>query len=49
MKREIVESKNAPVPVGPYSQAVRAGNLVYVSGQIAIHPETGEKSEDFGD
>ena len=49
MKREIVESKNAPVPVGPYSQAVRAGNLVYVSGQIAIHPETGEISKDFGD
>ncbi|MGB4399424.1 MAG: RidA family protein, partial [Daejeonella sp.] len=36
----IIHTKNAPAPIGPYSQAVRAGNMLYVSGQIAIDPET---------
>lgn len=39
--KEIINSKNAPAPVGPYNQAVLAGNTLYVSGQIAIVPETG--------
>ena len=39
MKRSIVETKKAPPPVGPYSQAIQAGNTVFVSGQIALHPE----------
>ena len=47
MKRSIVETKNAPPPVGPYSQAIQAGNMVFVSGQIAIHPETNEIPENF--
>ena len=47
MKRSIVETKKAPPPVGPYSQAIQAGNMVFVSGQIAVHPETNEISEDF--
>jgi 2-iminobutanoate/2-iminopropanoate deaminase len=41
MKRIITTSK-APVPIGPYNQAVLTGNTLYTSGQIALHPETGE-------
>jgi len=37
-----IHTVNAPNPVGPYSQAVRVGNLVFVSGMIALIPETGE-------
>lgn len=42
MKKNIVNTPNAPSPIGPYSQAVVAGNLLYVSGQIAIDPSTNE-------
>lgn len=42
MNKEIILSNQAPKPVGPYSQAVRVGDLVFVSGQIPINPETGE-------
>lgn len=38
---EKVSTKNAPSAIGPYSQAVKHGGLVYTSGQIAINPETG--------
>lgn len=41
MKRSVL-SKAAPSPIGPYSQAVVAAGMVYVSGQIAIDPSTGE-------
>lgn len=40
--KEIVYSKSAPSPVGPYSQAVRHGDTLYISGQIAIDQATGE-------
>ena len=40
MKKVILTDK-APAPIGPYSQAILAGNTVYVSGQIAIDPATG--------
>lgn len=40
--KKIIETSNAPAPIGPYSQAVQVGNLLYVSGQIAIVPTTGE-------
>jgi 2-iminobutanoate/2-iminopropanoate deaminase len=40
--KEIVYTANAPAPIGPYSQAVKVGGLVYVSGQIAIEPSSGE-------
>ena len=40
--KEIVSTENAPGAIGPYSQAVKAGNLVFVSGQIPIDPNTGE-------
>jgi 2-iminobutanoate/2-iminopropanoate deaminase len=40
--RSIVSTPNAPAAIGPYSQAVRAGQLVFLSGQIPLHPQTGE-------
>ncbi len=39
--REIIETKDAPAPIGPYSQAVRANGFVFVSGQVPLRPETG--------
>ena len=42
MKKKIIQSDQAPAPIGPYSQAVIAGDMIYVSGQIALHPVTGE-------
>lgn len=42
MQKEIIYSKNAPAPIGPYSQAVRTGNLVFISGQVPIDPVSGE-------
>jgi 2-iminobutanoate/2-iminopropanoate deaminase len=42
---KIINSKNAPAPIGPYSQATLAGNTLYVSGQIPLNPETGELIE----
>ncbi len=41
MKR-IINSDKAPKPVGPYNHSVLAGQILFISGQIAIHPETGE-------
>jgi len=41
MKKEIIQTANAPAPVGPYSQAVKVGNMLYCSGQIPINPATG--------
>ena len=40
--KDIIITKHAPAPIGPYSQAVKAGNHLYVSGQIALDPTTGE-------
>lgn len=40
--KKIINTNNAPAPVGPYNQAVLAGNTLYTSGQIAINPKTGE-------
>lgn len=38
----IINTTNAPAPIGPYSQAVAAGNMLFVSGQIPANPATGE-------
>jgi 2-iminobutanoate/2-iminopropanoate deaminase len=38
--KQVVTSPNAPKPVGPYSQAIQAGNTLYISGQIAFDPKT---------
>lgn len=40
--KKIINTSNAPAPIGPYSQAVLSGNTLYTSGQIAINPATGE-------
>lgn len=40
--KKIVKTENAPAALGPYSQAVRVGNFLFVSGQVAIDPKTGE-------
>ena len=40
--KKIIQTPNAPAPIGPYNQAVLAGNTLYVSGQIALDPATGE-------
>ena len=45
MNAEIIFTKNAPEPIGPYSQAVKAGNLLFCSGQIALDPATGAMVE----
>ena len=41
MAKTIIHTKQAPAAIGPYSQAVKTGNLLFVSGQIPIDPETG--------
>ena len=42
MRREPVKTPNAPAALGPYSQAIKVGEFVYASGQVAIDPATGE-------
>jgi 2-iminobutanoate/2-iminopropanoate deaminase len=41
METKIIQTKNAPEPIGPYSQAIKTGNLLFISGQVAINPATG--------
>ena len=41
MAKSIIQTNKAPAAIGPYSQAVKVGNLLFVSGQIPIDPETG--------
>ena len=45
MSKTIINTPKAPAPIGPYSQAVSANGMLYVSGQIPIIPETGEMEE----
>ena len=40
--KTIINTESAPAPIGPYSQAVQAGNMLFISGQIAINPLTNE-------
>ncbi len=40
--KQVIKTSNAPDPVGPYNQAIKAGNFIYCSGQIAIDPITNE-------
>jgi len=42
MKKRIIQTDQAPAAIGPYSQAVRVGNFLYTSGQIALDPQSGE-------
>ncbi|GAB3414826.1 RidA family protein [Niabella aquatica] len=41
MERKIIKTDQAPAPIGPYSQAVFAGDTLYISGQIALDPQSG--------
>lgn len=41
MEKKIIQTEQAPAPIGPYSQAVAAGNFLFISGQVCIQPETG--------
>jgi 2-iminobutanoate/2-iminopropanoate deaminase len=48
MSKTIITTTDAPAPIGPYNQAVQTGNLLFISGQICIHPPTGEmKNKDL--
>jgi len=49
MPKHVVLTPNAPAPVGPYSQAIVAGGLVFVAGQIPIDPATGDMPDDIAD
>jgi len=42
MEKTIIQTSDAPAPIGPYNQAVKANGFLFVSGQIAINPATGE-------
>ena len=46
IEKEVVITRNAPVPVGPYSQAVKMKELLYTAGQIGINPSTGVMVQD---
>jgi 2-iminobutanoate/2-iminopropanoate deaminase len=46
MNKDIISTTAAPAAIGPYSQAVRTGNLLFLSGQIAIDPSTGQVISD---
>ena len=41
MANQVIRTSLAPTPIGPYNQAIRSGNLLFISGQIALDPETG--------
>jgi 2-iminobutanoate/2-iminopropanoate deaminase len=45
LKKNVISTKHAPGAVGPYSQGVRAGNLLFTAGQIALDPATGKMVE----
>jgi len=41
MEKKIINTPNAPAPIGPYNQAIAVGNMLFISGQVAINPATG--------
>lgn len=48
MEKKIINTKNAPAPIGPYNQAISVNNTLYISGQICIDPTTGNlKNKDI--
>lgn len=47
MKREVIQTNNAPGAIGPYSQGIAVGDFVYTSGQIPLNPSTGELVTDI--
>ncbi|MFM7359237.1 MAG: RidA family protein [Sediminibacterium sp.] len=46
MAKEVINTIGAPAPIGPYNQAIKANGFVFVSGQVAIIPETGELQQE---
>ena len=42
MTKQIINTSNAPAPIGPYNQAVKSGNFLFVSGQVALKPGTND-------
>lgn len=42
MDKQVIQTNSAPAPIGPYNQAIKAGNLLFISGQIAINPANNE-------
>src|SRR5262245_22247003 len=46
MNKQVISTVNGPSAIGPYSQAIRAGHLLFVSGQIPIEPSTGKLIDD---
>ena len=42
MEKKVIRTENAPAPIGPYNQAIQYGDMLFVSGQIALDPATGE-------
>ncbi len=49
MSKTVISTENAPAAVGPYSQAVRHGSMIFVSGQLPIDPATGRMPESAAD
>ena len=50
MSKTIINTPQAPAPIGPYNQAVQSGPFLFISGQVCIDPATGElKNKDFGE
>jgi 2-iminobutanoate/2-iminopropanoate deaminase len=50
MEKKIIKTSTAPDPIGPYNQAVMAGNMLFISGQVCIDPATGDlKNKDIQD
>lgn len=46
MEKQVISTNKAPKAIGPYSQAIKVGNMIFTSGNLAIHPETGEFVKD---
>ena len=42
MEKQIINTSSAPAPIGPYNQAIRTGDMLFISGQICIDPATGK-------
>ncbi len=51
MEKKAINTSNAPEPIGPYNQAIQFGNMLFISGQVAINPATGnvEATDVFGE
>lgn len=45
MEKQVINTSHAPAAIGPYSQAIRLGNLVFTAGQVALDPATGQLVE----